>query len=91
MNYPDKFKERVIAALGDDESIRSKLESGSQMIGRYLDDASRTFTAEEIIEAVDNNTIEQLYAKAKKVAELHDLYREYDSIERDQHPERFEL
>ena len=88
--YPEKFKERVANALNGRENITDQLNEGKENVGKYLYDAEDEFTPEDIVEAVENNTIQELYARAKKQIEINNLYNEWVDLEREQHPERFE-
>jgi len=78
MLYPEDFKQKVISVLGDNETIIKGLDSGSEIIGRYLNDSSYlNISAKEIVDAFEKGDINDIYLKAKRKLIIEELYREW--------------
>ena len=78
MQYPEEFKQKVLSTCNNNERVKEMVNSGSEFLGRYLDEASQSdFTAKEIVEACESMNLQVLYQKAKLKLELQELYSEW--------------
>ena len=78
MVYPDEFKEKVLCLLNDNEGIKTRLEEGNEIIGKYLDIyRCIPINPQEVISAYKNNDFELLYKKAQRQLAFEELYSEW--------------
>lgn len=78
MQYQENFKQKVQLLLGNNEKINSMLNSGNEMIGRYLDDyRQRKISPDDIITAIESNNLQPLYEEAQKLKLADELYGEW--------------
>jgi hypothetical protein len=81
--YPDDFKKRVIAEFPNCVGLHKALESGSDIVGRYLDDSSTGgISAETIIKAFEDNEREKVLEMAKKIVRIKALCEEWYALRR---------
>lgn len=75
MNISNELKEKVERLLRNNEELkRGALEGNADAIRKIGNLSQNGIQAKEITEAYENNTIEQLYKKAKNILELQDVY-----------------
>ena len=81
MQYSEEFKKKVLSTLGNNDDIKKMLDSGSEWLGRYLDDASGGgLSPEEVIEACQSMNLRPLYQKAQRKLALQKLYIEWSEM-----------
>ena len=86
MNYPEEFKQKVLAALPNVPEMKEFLDSGNMIVGRILDDSRFSGpSAEEVVVAVESNSLEGIYAKAKRSLALQALYSEWADLYHEQY------
>ena len=85
MQYSEEFKQKVLSTLGDNEEMRKRLDEGQEVVGRYLDNSRYAgVSAREIVEAVENKNLAEVYMKAKKQLAVEQLYTEWCEMYREQ-------
>ena len=85
MQYSEEFKQKVLSTLGDSEDIKKMLDSGSEWLGRYLDDSSQGgLSPKEVVEACQSMNLQPLYQKAQRKLALQQLYGEWSDMYRNQ-------
>lgn len=77
MYISNELREKVERLLKNDEELKREILSGKpSAIRKIVAITQRGIPAEEIVEAYENNQIEQLYRKAKDISELQGVYDE---------------
>lgn len=76
--YSADFVARVKKVFPDLDDLHKHLDSGSEWVGRYLDDA-RGFSMkpDEIVKAFEGGDQEKVLEAAKRAKEINDLYKEW--------------
>lgn len=77
MYYSEEFKNKILEILTNSEDMKKRLDDGNEIIGRYLDDSCHNISPDEVINAYENNTIQELYQKAKRYVTIRNLYLEW--------------
>lgn len=86
MQYSEEFKQKVLSTLGASEEIKKMLDSGSEWLGRYLNDLScGGLSPKEVVEACQSMNFQSLYQKAQKKLALQQLYSEWSDMYMNQH------
>jgi len=85
MNYPEEFKQKVLAVFGNSEEMKARLDQGQEIVGRYLDDSRRDIPAEDVVKACESLDFKEIYAKAKRSVALEELYGEWSDLYHKQH------
>jgi hypothetical protein len=80
MEYPEEFAAKVRALFPDDGDIEQCLQSGSDILGRILDDNQVRFSPGQIIQAFETGQTDELLAEARKGQQIWDLYREWGEL-----------
>ncbi|MCK9351421.1 MAG: hypothetical protein WCT49_02490 [Candidatus Paceibacterota bacterium] len=79
--YPVDFQRRVIDEFPDCPDLHEALKSGSDIVGRYLSDASTGgIRAEDIVNAFKNNEHEKVLEQAEKMLRIRDLWKEWRTL-----------
>ena len=77
MRISEELSEKINILISNDDKLKEKLLVGDadaiQRIGIMSD---RRISSEDIVEAYENNNIDELYEKAKKTVELRKVYKE---------------
>lgn len=82
MEYPEDFKAAVKKVYPDPGwSLDEALDKGSEIVGRYLDDAEKTVSLKFILAAT---TLEEVQAEARRCQERVDLYRRWVELYQEQ-------
>src|SRR3989338_1969099 len=76
--YSADFVAKVKAEFPDWADIHKALDSGSEFVGRYLDD-SRAFSMspKDIVKALEGGKQEEVLEKAKRAERITELYEEW--------------
>lgn len=81
MEYSEEFKQKVLSYYNNDVYIKAILDKGEDYLGSILyNDATKNFSAEEIIKAYQSKNLEPLYEEAKKRLGLLKLFYEWQKI-----------
>ncbi len=80
MTYSEDFKKRVIDALGD--RIKPALDSGSDIVGRYLYDNS-CLNLTNIDDDFEAGNFEVVHDKIRRALKIRNLYEEYLEISKE--------
>lgn len=81
MFYPNSFKEKVIQQFSDNTPMKNSLKLGDVTVGRILkSEASRSFTADDILFASASHDFDSLVWRAKKQKEYQSLYEEWEGL-----------
>ncbi|MDP2585965.1 MAG: hypothetical protein Q8P29_03735 [Candidatus Levybacteria bacterium] len=77
--YSEDFKARVKEVFPEWDEMHKALDSGSEWVGRYLDD-SRKFSMkpEDIVKALEGGKQEEVLEAAKRANNINNLYVEWD-------------
>lgn len=76
--YSADFVAKVKEVFPDWDRMNQALDSGSEWVGRYLDD-SRGFSMkpDEIVQALESGGQEKVLEAAKKAKKIDELYKEW--------------
>jgi hypothetical protein len=84
MKYSEEFVEAVKELFPTSEQLHQALESGSFMVGRYLNDGCRPIDPKRVIELVDGDQVQLLREEAERLSRINDLYKQWlDHHDRD--------
>lgn len=76
--YPEDFKAKVKKVFPDWVELHKALDSGSELVGRYLDDSRRLeMRPKDIIEAFKSGNHDQVLKAAERADEIDKLYVEW--------------
>jgi hypothetical protein len=76
--YSPEFIKRVKAVFPDWTDLHQALDSGSEVVGRYLNDSQGTpMRNEELVKALEGGKQQEVLEKAKKLAAIDELYSEW--------------
>lgn len=79
--YPEDFKREVLILFNDDPKIKAMLATNNPWIGRYLDDGQPTFSATQVLAALNSESeIQVLREKCHRALRFRTLYNEYWKI-----------
>jgi len=81
MTYPNEFKEKVKRLFPDCKKMHDFLDKGSEMAGRYLDDAIKTYTSKQILDNI-NNDLDGFKEQLARGIEIQEMYREWRQLTR---------
>ena len=74
--FSDELKIEISELLKDYPELKERLLLGEVgAISEILHITSESINPEEIVEAYENNNMESIYAKAKRLADLRELYK----------------
>lgn len=79
MRYSESFKNDVLMTF-DNEEVEDMLENNDEALGQYLSDivyGIGSITADDIIDAIENDDIDNLYERAMIQKEAGKLYVEW--------------
>jgi len=74
MQYPDEFKAEARRVYPTWTELHQKIEAGSSIVGRYLDDSCGSLSPHKILACF---TIEEAHALAQTYLDRHDLYNQW--------------
>ena len=76
--YSEDFKTRVKEAFPGWDKMHEALESGSEWVGRYLDDSCGfSMKPEDIVKALEGGNQEEVLKAAKRADKIGKLYGEW--------------
>ena len=79
--YPADFVKRAKAEYPSWPELHKALDSGNQLAGKYLDDASQgEISPNEVVKMIYAGQVQQLRAKADRLARRRKLYRDWGNI-----------
>ena len=78
MQYPEMFKQKVLSVYNNSEQIKNLLDSGSPLIGDYLNATRRyRIPAKEIVDYIQSGNSQELLQRAQKFVVVEALYSEW--------------
>ena len=78
MQYPEMFKQKVLSVYDNSEQIKNLLESGSSLIGDFLNVTRHSgIPGKEIVDYIQSGNSQELLQRAQKFVVVEDLYSEW--------------